>query len=326
MKKLDKVEYDKKYYAELHNTIFNTKYDDLFRDIIRARGAGYYLSNNITNVKQDGNKVSAVVKGSKDYHVSIELIDDNNIDVKCECPYHLETDKYCKHVYSLLVYLKMIYEKEVLINTYNINIAKIIEILDMFDKLVNDNKKDLRDYYSWAFNLKKTDENNLKYLIDNFDKDNIFRLISIVSKSYIHLNIIINNYNEVIDQIEECKKEFEERKRREELEEIRRKEEWEEESGFEGTIGEDLEENLDNFMASLPIEVLEYVRNEDIKNNRDTEIIDRVIKKHNELEELERLQQELELAEAERDNMYMKAGLLALLGGIFYGLSKIGKK
>lgn len=321
MKKLDKVEYDKKYYAELHNTIFNTKYDDLFRDIIRARGAGYYLSNNITNVKQDGNKVSAVVKGSKDYNVSITLIDDNNIDVKCECLYHLNTNKYCKHVYSLLVYLKLIYEKEVLINTYNINMVKLIEFLDMFNKLINENKKDLRDYYSWAYNLMKTDEDNFKYIRDRFDKYYIFSLISDVSRSYNLLNTIVEHYNEVIDQVEKCKKEFEERKRQRELDEIRRKKEWEKE-GRVYTFGEDLADNLDTIMATLPIEVLEYVRDDDIKNSRDTEIMDRVIKKHNELVELERLKMELEQAEAERDSMYMKAGLFALLGGLFYGLSR----
>ena len=45
--------------------------------------------------------------------------DEVNIDVSCECEYHKSTDKYCKHVYSLLLKLKLIYEKEKMLEKYN---------------------------------------------------------------------------------------------------------------------------------------------------------------------------------------------------------------
>lgn len=47
MKKIDLVEYDRNYFFE--NKLFSTKYDNLFRDVVKARGIGYYNAHKVTN-------------------------------------------------------------------------------------------------------------------------------------------------------------------------------------------------------------------------------------------------------------------------------------
>ena len=123
MKKKDKVTYDEKHYFD--NNMFSTKYDYLFRDIIRNRGVLYYTNHMVTEFCQTKNKISAVVRGTKDYYVSVEYLENDEIEVKCDCPYHVETDPYCKHVYALLLTLKMIYEKEMMIKVYKTNIKEM---------------------------------------------------------------------------------------------------------------------------------------------------------------------------------------------------------
>ena len=267
MKKIDLVEYDRNYFFE--NKLFSTKYDNLFRDVVKARGIGYYNAHKVTNFHKRKNKIFAIVEGTTNYHVSVEYIDDKSIKVECECPYHKDTDIYCKHVYALILTLKMIYEKEKMINIYNINYKKIDDIRNEIKMLAIDNKQYLSSLiYSWAFQVVTSYEKNLNELNDRFDKDKDYRLISLIRDSYYHLNNIIEHYNKIIDYIEEGKKEKEhiKNKKNKVIE-------------HEYIIGDGLEETLDNFIASMPLEILEKIKNDDEKNGESTEIIDKAISK-----------------------------------------------
>ena len=214
MKKLDKVTYDNNMFD-----LYNTKYDYLFSNIIKSRGVGYHLIDRVKDIHKSNNKVFALVEGTKPYNVSIEFDNDIIKDVHCECIYHKDTDKYCKHVYALLLSLKMIYEKEKLIRIYKINYEKICTIKKEINKVLNDNKKYLYSLTkTWCINIQSSYDKYLKELDDKYNRNNEQSLISAVKDSYYHLNYIIEDYNHLIDEIEEGKKELK-RKEEEEKEE-----------------------------------------------------------------------------------------------------------
>lgn len=85
-------------------------YDELFEPQIRQRGQDYYANKKVINIRNWNNLWEADVQGTKDYHVSIKFDDSNNdiiIDSNCECPYHKEDKRNCKHIYALLLKIKV---------------------------------------------------------------------------------------------------------------------------------------------------------------------------------------------------------------------------
>lgn len=81
-----------------------TPFDSNFRNIIIERGLEYYLDNKISNFKISNNKCLAIVKGNTSYNVDICFDDKNRIiNYSCTCPYHLDDNSYCKHIYATLI-------------------------------------------------------------------------------------------------------------------------------------------------------------------------------------------------------------------------------
>ncbi|MBQ6147975.1 MAG: SWIM zinc finger family protein [Oscillospiraceae bacterium] len=72
-----------------------------FRDIILKRGAAYALSECVSDLKKDDLGWTAVVHGSEDYDVEIEMEDDEILYMSCTCPY-ADGDHYCKHMAAVL--------------------------------------------------------------------------------------------------------------------------------------------------------------------------------------------------------------------------------
>ena len=277
MKKLDKVTFDNNMFD-----LYNTKYDYLFSNIIKSRGVGYHLIERVKDIHKSNNKVFSIVEGTKPYNVSIEFDNDNIKDVHCECIYHKDTDKYCKHVYALLLSLKMIYEKEKLIRIYKINYEKICAIKKEINKEINDNKKYLYSLtISWCINLESFYDKYLKELDDKYNRNTEQSLISAVKDSYYHLNHIIEDYNHLIDEIEEGKKE------------LKRKEEEEKEKK---------EETID--------EGYTYVFD-------DSFIYDKFDKISNEINELEKNIEELEKAKKENEKKIKKTLFFGFLYKLF---------
>ena len=208
-----KVEYDSERYTG--NGLYFTKYDDLFRDVIISRGIGYYRTNKVIKYNRDKNKISATVRGEADYHVSIELLSDDEINAKCECAYYSGQDDYCKHIYAVLLTQKMINERNHMKSVYKNNLNNISKILDEIEELVNDNKDEINPLQGEKLDHYKEYINDL---INNYNSNDDIKLCNSVRNSYYKLNIIIDLYNKVYDYIEYYK-DFKER------EEYRRKEE-----------------------------------------------------------------------------------------------------
>lgn len=304
MEKIDIVEYDIEYLN--NNKIFSTNYDNLFQDKIKNRGIIYYHEHKVKNISNTKNKITAIVNGIHNYNVEIEFLA-NDLKVKCDCPYHKDTDIYCKHIYAVLITLKIDSEKERIINIYNTNINRIKEIKELIDKLMIDNKSYLHPLdFTWITNIQNSYDKYLKEMNDKYDINNIYRLIGIVRDSYYHLNNIIEKYNSLIDEIEENKKELEKNKE-------------EKADTFETTTQVDdteLFNALDDVIASVPLSTLKKVREDNIKNGESNEIIDKAIKERKRRDKIikrERTQEYLDERKARKEERKMTRGLLAWL-------------
>ena len=167
---------------------------------------------------------------------------------------------------------------------------------------------------------------NIKKIEDFIDEKNIYKVRSALRYSCEYLNYTIEDYNKLLDKIEEGKQVIEERKRKKAEEKLKPKEVEEESEGYTWTIGEGLEETLDDFIASMPLEVLEAVRKQDVANGDDTEIMDKAITERKRRDEIIRREQERQqkLQEAEERKWrkrYRRAAFFGLLSGLFEGLS-----
>lgn len=74
---------------------------DLFRTHILERGLNYYEEGCVTLLEQTSTGYTAVVEGTDDYDVEIEIRADRVYDMTCTCPYAAEGN-YCKHMAAVL--------------------------------------------------------------------------------------------------------------------------------------------------------------------------------------------------------------------------------
>lgn len=89
----------------LPERVIETPYDDLFLPQIKFRGEEYFLDNKISNFKIENNKCTATISGTENYDVTIEFYKNKKIKkVSCTCPYYQKDEKYCKHLYALLLH------------------------------------------------------------------------------------------------------------------------------------------------------------------------------------------------------------------------------
>ena len=69
---------------------------DLFRTQILARGLNYYEVGYVISLEQTSTGYKAVVEGTDDYDVEIEIRDEQVYDMTCTCPYAAEGN-YCRN-------------------------------------------------------------------------------------------------------------------------------------------------------------------------------------------------------------------------------------
>lgn len=74
---------------------------DLFRTHILERGLNYYEEGYVTSLEKTLAGYTAVVEGTDDYDVEIEIRDDQVYDMTCTCPYAADGN-YCKHMAAVL--------------------------------------------------------------------------------------------------------------------------------------------------------------------------------------------------------------------------------
>ncbi|MBT9778174.1 hypothetical protein GPL15_16865 [Clostridium sp. MCC353] len=73
----------------------------LFRSHILERGLDYYASGAVTEIETTDSGYRAVVEGTEDYEVEIELKGGRIDDMYCTCPY-ADGGNYCKHMAAVL--------------------------------------------------------------------------------------------------------------------------------------------------------------------------------------------------------------------------------
>lgn len=78
---------------------------DLFRTHILERGLNYYESGAVVSLDQTESGYNAIVEGTEDYQVEIEIQNDRVRDMFCDCPY-AEDGNYCKHMAAVLYELE----------------------------------------------------------------------------------------------------------------------------------------------------------------------------------------------------------------------------
>lgn len=74
---------------------------DLFREHILARGEMYYYNGAVQDLEKTEHGYHAVVEGTEDYEVDIEIEDGQICDVYCTCPY-ADDGNNCKHMAAVL--------------------------------------------------------------------------------------------------------------------------------------------------------------------------------------------------------------------------------
>lgn len=77
------------------------KWTNLFEKHILERGIMYYWEDCVENLEVDAGEITAVVKGSEQYDVTIKLNKNDISDMTCTCPY-AETGENCKHMAAVL--------------------------------------------------------------------------------------------------------------------------------------------------------------------------------------------------------------------------------
>lgn len=81
-------------------------YEEYFESKIKVRGEGIYLYDKVTELSEKNNTYTAIVKGTQDYNVTINLDNKKIESMNCTCPYYLDEHKECKHIYGTLLKIK----------------------------------------------------------------------------------------------------------------------------------------------------------------------------------------------------------------------------
>ena len=84
-------------------------FDQYFEPQIMERGIGYYYNDLVKYITNHNNhQYTAKIDGTRVYDVMIKFndSDDGIVEAKCNCPYSVDREKYCKHIYALLYALK----------------------------------------------------------------------------------------------------------------------------------------------------------------------------------------------------------------------------
>ena len=313
MEKLKEIEFDVRRYRV--PGIYNNKYDHLFDQNRILYGQGIYMTHKIDNLSIDNDVVTSVVHGTTDYNVKIKFLPNDEIDVSCECPYHKETNKYCKHIYATLIAVHMKDKKEQFIKKYHDNVNRIKEIMNDYSNLIKDNRTYL-DGFTIALlsGYPESYQNDIKKMEEEFDPNLDYKIIKAAEDSIIYLRLAIKNYNYLVDVIIRGKERYEEEQKNKKDDTI----------SFEFEVGPDSDElfnYLDDLMASQDLSVLEKAKKQLIKEGKPIDVIDKAIKERKRRDReaiLERLrQEEIEKKQAKRNRKMIRR---AIFSGLFSGL------
>ena len=84
----------------------NPAWKEEFAPQILARGMKYFEEGHVTCIRKSGNTYRAVVIGTEDYAVEIDIVDGVVDYMECDCPYAVEWGENCKHMAAVLCALE----------------------------------------------------------------------------------------------------------------------------------------------------------------------------------------------------------------------------
>lgn len=79
-------------------------FENDYSRIILKRGLEYYNYGCVKSVRIKDNSIGAIVEGTNNYHVGIEIKGGKVDSANCDCPYYYDHDE-CKHIVAVLYYL-----------------------------------------------------------------------------------------------------------------------------------------------------------------------------------------------------------------------------
>lgn len=121
-------------------------YNYIFLPQIRPRGEEYFELGKVKYFRENGNKYTCKINGTKVYNVSIIFDENDNDKIKdfsCTCPFHIDGSKGCKHIYALLYKIKCSNNKKIISDEID-NTIKSIE--EMVIRAKKDFKMNSRNY------------------------------------------------------------------------------------------------------------------------------------------------------------------------------------
>src|SRR5947208_2359963 len=80
----------------------STRLAHYFAGEVRARGQEYFWNRRVRIKLGQEDSVEAEVRGNELYDVSVDLYDENELDLWCDCAY-FESTGPCKHVWATIL-------------------------------------------------------------------------------------------------------------------------------------------------------------------------------------------------------------------------------
>lgn len=90
-----------------------SNWKDLFQEHILARGEAYYFEGAVLELHKTEHGYHAVVEGTEDYEVDIEMEGERVCEMYCSCPY-AENGNNCKHMAAVLFEIEEQNEEDIL--------------------------------------------------------------------------------------------------------------------------------------------------------------------------------------------------------------------
>lgn len=150
----------------------SSNWEKRFKDYILERGYDYYCSEMIEHFGVCNNTISAVVNGTEDYEVEIELKNNLPENMNCTCPY-AEDGNNCKHMAAVLFKWDDEFKNSAK-NNQDENIEEIVNNADeqtvrkfLYDIISNDEIMRLRFLNTVNKNTNKTTLLEYKKLVDS---------------------------------------------------------------------------------------------------------------------------------------------------------------
>ena len=196
---------------------------NLFLDRIKDRGERYAIQGKVTQLIKSGNTYKSIVDGTKKYDVFIHYNDDGKTieSLNCNCPYHLEDNKNCKHIYATLYLINCKKNPQKIIAGITNYSNSTTKMFSSITKYINDHpnkiEKSSIDKYSMMFksyeaslirllnDIKDTNYSEQQLLLSfqhivNFTNDIKKFIMDSLNKTNTHVKEGISNY---IDEEEE---------------------------------------------------------------------------------------------------------------------------